>query len=344
MPWRNTRDPYAIWISEIMLQQTQVRTVIPYWERWMREMPDAATLANAPIDRVLKLWEGLGYYTRARNLQKAAREIVEKHGGQFPTDTEAILALPGIGRYTVGAIASIAFNRPQPLLDGNVLRVLTRVYGIGGNPKDKAVNERLWTLSGELVQAASRQADPDNTNCSHLNQSLMELGATVCLPRQPKCGECPLEQICVARKQNRQEAFPELEKRAATTRRRFFAYLVRSGDRVLVRQRPDGVVNAGLWEFPNVEVTDNPKSAAEIASGSFGWSGVEWQPVTTLQHSITRYRITVEAYESARPHPGLKGGDWFSSDQLESLAFTSAHKKILHHWRKLIKNGGSENR
>ncbi|HUA67417.1 MAG TPA: A/G-specific adenine glycosylase, partial [Candidatus Saccharimonadales bacterium] len=184
LPWRRTRDPYAIWISEIMLQQTQVKTVIPYWKRWRRELPTIKTVAGASADKIHKLWEGLGYYTRARNLQKAARQVITKHGGKFPENFDDILALPGIGRYTAGAICSIAFNQPMPILDGNVIRVLTRIFGIVENPKEKKTNARLWQLAEELVRRAvpSPPRRGGNTTPYHsfLNQSLMELGALVC--------------------------------------------------------------------------------------------------------------------------------------------------------------------
>jgi A/G-specific adenine glycosylase len=156
LPWRRTHDPYAIWTSEIMLQQTQVKTVIPFWERWLRELPTIDAAAKAPSAQIHKLWEGLGYYTRVRNLQKAAQVIVEKHGGIFPETFEDVLALPGIGRYTAGAICSIAFNQPTPLLDGNVIRVLTRIFAIAENPKEKATNARLWQLAEDLVLCADK--------------------------------------------------------------------------------------------------------------------------------------------------------------------------------------------
>src|ERR1017187_4709307 len=154
LPWRRTRDPYAIWVSEIMLQQTQVKTVIPYWKRWMQELPTVKAATDASPDKIHKLWEGLGYYTRVRNLQKAARQIVEKHDGKFPDNFDDVLALPGIGRYTAGAICSIAFNQPTPILDGNVIRVLTRVFGIAKNPREKKTNAKLWQLAEELVGRA----------------------------------------------------------------------------------------------------------------------------------------------------------------------------------------------
>src|SRR5438552_2719593 len=173
LPWRRTRDPYAIWVSEIMLQQTQVKTVLPYWERWMQALPDIESLAKARTETIHKLWEGLGYYTRVRNLQKAAQVIMEIHGGRFPRDFEAVLALPGIGRYTAGAICSIAFNQPKPILDGNVIRVLTRLFGIGGNPRETQVRSKLWEIAHELVVEAAQTP-------ALLNQSLMELGALIC--------------------------------------------------------------------------------------------------------------------------------------------------------------------
>src|SRR5690348_11113410 len=188
LPWRRSRDPYAIWVSEIMLQQTQVGTVIPFWQRWMQALPTIGSLARANPAKIHKLWEGLGYYTRVRNLHKAARVIIQQHGGEVPTLYEEVLALPGIGRYTAGAICSIAFNQPQPILDGNVIRVLSRVYGIEGDPREKITNRKLWLLAEELVRAAAQEQQPETCGlsppsrqpkgrCSSFNQALMELGA-----------------------------------------------------------------------------------------------------------------------------------------------------------------------
>ena len=274
LPWRRIRDPYAIWVSEIMLQQTQVKTVIPYWERWMRELPTIEAVASASPDKIHKLWEGLGYYTRARNLQKAAKQILEKYDGKFPRNFDDVLALPGIGRYTAGAICSIAFNQPTPILDGNVIRVLTRVFGIGKNPREKKTNAQLWRLAEELVAHAAsspsicrrRRKESHSTSissqrlltssptCANLNQSLMELGALVCTPRNPQCEICPVKKLCVAFREGRIGELPNLGKREAATARRFVAFVVERNGRFLVRQRPAGVVNAHLWEFPNVEI------------------------------------------------------------------------------------------
>ncbi|MCW5558222.1 MAG: A/G-specific adenine glycosylase, partial [Verrucomicrobiae bacterium] len=246
LPWRRTRDPYAIWVSEIMLQQTQVRTVIPYWERWMQALPDVAALARTPEDRVLKLWEGLGYYSRARNLQKAARLLVER-GGVFPDSVEGLLELPGIGRYTAGAIASIAFHRPEPILDGNVIRVLTRLFALGGDPKSSRLNARLWGLAEQLVRAAEASAHAPGA-CSALNQGLMELGALICSPREPHCAECPVASHCRAHALGRAHRYPGGGRVPDTVKVCRVVVVAEQGGRRFVRQRPDGAVNGGFWE------------------------------------------------------------------------------------------------
>ena len=318
-----------------MLQQTQVKTVIPYWERWTRELPDVAALAAAPEQRVLKLWEGLGYYSRARNLQKAAQHLIAAHAGQFPRDLAAILELPGVGRYTAGAIASIAFNQPAPILDGNVIRVLTRLFAIPGNPRDKATNEILWGLATKLVQrAASFQLSAFNFqlagSCSALNQSLMELGATVCTPQNPQCLPCPVRAHCAAHRQGRVAELPNLAPRPAATRREFHTFVVERDGQFLVAQRPAGVVNAALWEFPNLEVTGQTASPSASLQQLLQLTA-RCQPFGVVQHTITRYRITqrvsrVELKASpAAPAPFR----WLPLAELHLRPFTSAHKRIL---------------
>lgn len=334
LPWRRTLDAYAIWVSEIMLQQTKVKTVIPFWERWMKELPTVRSLADVSEARLLKLWEGLGYYSRVRNLQKAARDILARHAGRFPSEPSEILALPGIGRYTVGAIASIAFGQAQPLLDGNVIRVLTRLHGIRDNAKEKITNERLWGFAAHLVQAAAtlpgrpKQGSRLSAGpCSDLNQSLMELGATVCLPANPTCPLCPIRKYCVAATEGLTDLIPDLGKRAVATKRRFIAFVVEREGSFLVRQRPSNVVNAGLWEFPNVELASEDSPTPPIEG--FQFSAAE-KPLLTVRHSITRYRITLDVYR-AEIIAGLKtqlSGEWVSQFQLHTLAFSSAHAKI----------------
>jgi A/G-specific adenine glycosylase len=328
-----------------MLQQTQVKTVLPYWERWLRKLPTIQALAAADSRIIHKLWEGLGYYTRVRNLQKAARIIVKQHAGRFPETFEEVLALPGIGRYTAGAICSIAFNQPMPILDGNVTRVLTRIFGIPGNPRERQTSALLWRLAEDLVTQASHVArhasrlapraiaQPSRTrtkdedecgrqcSCSQLNQSLMELGALICTPRQPQCGICPVSRDCVAYREDRADELPNLGPRVAAIRKRCVACIVKRNGRFLVRQRPAGVVNAHLWEFPNVEITTSSSQAA-----------MNCTPLCRIRHSITRYRITLQAYVvdglAARKFARRKGR-WATMTELKRLPFTAAHRKIV---------------
>jgi len=325
----------------------------------MRELPTIESVAKATPSKIHKLWEGLGYYTRARNLQKAARQIVinrrdELHESQtknkirdsqssslrklparFPETFEDVLALPGIGRYTAGAICSIAFNQPTPILDGNVIRVLTRIFGIAQNPKEKKTNQLLWQIAEKSVAQASclrRQAgSPPHFigSCSALNQSLMELGALICAPRNPQCEICPVKELCIAFKENRVEALPRLGKREVVTARRFAAFIIEREGKFLIRQRPAGIVNALLWEFPNVEIVNgnsNPKLAAKRV---LKVEPTELEQFHTLKHSITRYRITLDAFRvQLKDSPPCTVGLWKTPAQIRRLAFTAAHKKL----------------
>jgi A/G-specific adenine glycosylase len=329
-----------------MLQQTQVKTVLPYWERWMRALPTIATLAKAKPQTLHKLWEGLGYYTRVRNLQRAAKVIVEQHRSRLPSDFETLLALPGIGRYTAGAICSIAFNQPQPILDGNVMRVLTRACGIAGDPRERKTNARLWQLAEEMVLMAAQPHAHTNTSphptrntqhaprpCSQFNQSLMELGALVCTPRQPRCGHCPIAKHCIAYRQDRVDQLPGLSRRVRATPRRFVAFVTKRRGLFLVRQRPAGVVNAHLWEFPNLELPPDDSELRRAARRALGVLPRTLELLVTIKHSITRYRITLEAYQvTSRRAPRLPAeanSRWLGLSRLHQLAFTSAHRQIL---------------
>jgi A/G-specific adenine glycosylase len=308
-------------------------------------------LANARPEKIHKLWEGLGYYTRVRNMQKAAQLILGRHGGKFPEQFDEILALPGIGRYTAGAICSIAFNQPTPVLDGNVIRVLTRLFGIQGNPREKKTNELLWIMAQRLVSAAPghggsagripKAAEGRRSprryradGASLLNQSLMELGALICTPRQPKCEQCPVARPCVARRQNRAHVLPNLARRAPQVRRRFIAFVVESRGRYLVRRRPAGAVNASLWEFPNAEVDVDSPGVRAAAVAALGFAPRRLEPLCTIKHSITRYRIRLDAYAAGRNrgrNVAPDEGRWFNLSELTTLPFPSAHKKILTH-------------
>ncbi len=331
LPWRRAVGPYGVWISEIMLQQTQVKTVIPYWSRWMERFPNLSSLAVASESEVLKHWEGLGYYSRARNLHRAAKVIQADWKGRFPRSYEAMLSLPGIGRYTAGAIASIAFNQPRPIVDGNVTRVLTRLDGIRESVRERRVNEGLWTVAEELVRAAGRTRPAEDRACGDLNQSLMELGAMVCLPRAPHCMLCPVRRSCVARREGAVVAIPNLGPRRAVVVRSFVALVLVKGGRYLVSQRDKGGVNGGLWEFPNWE-TDREDSEGRDRLAREGLDWDQFQSLGTLKHSITHNRITLQVLGGSlrgsccfRP----KNSKWLRLDELENRAFTAVDRKIL---------------
>jgi len=331
-----------------MLQQTQVKTVVDYWNRWMRELPDIRSVAKASSSRIHKLWEGLGYYTRARNLLRAARIIVRDHAGRFPTGFEQVLALPGIGRYTAGAICSIARNQPTPILDGNVIRVLTRLFGIGGDPRKSHANSSLWELAEELVQQASRIRKPRRA-CSHLNQSLMELGALVCTPKNPRCAACPVARFCEALRHGQVHNLPAHPRRPRTRQIHYAALVSLYRGRYLARQRPAGALNAHLWEFPNLELadpstrngagkipgpldTDPARAARQAAANAFHMRPDALMPFCVIRHSITRYRIRLSVFRSNVVVPsgsGITGARWLSPSRLSSLPFTAAHKKVL---------------
>lgn len=352
LPWRRTRDPYAVWISEVMLQQTQVATVISYWERWMRALPRIQSVAKARPAKLRKLWEGLGYYMRVRNLQRAARHVVKEHGGHFPDDFDRILALPGVGRYTAGAIASIAFNQPRPILDGNVTRVLTRLFAMRTNPREARTNARLWQLAEELVVTASRQSaatlsssrkargvQPNRRStgkaakattgpCSSLNQSLMELGAVICTPRNPRCEACPVAKLCAGRRLGIADQLPNSRKRIVAAERRIAVFLVQRDGRVMARQRPAGGVNAHFWELPQVEVQGERREVTRLAREVLGIKPATRTPLCAVPHNITRHRIRAEVFagESLRPLPEAR---WFTRAELRRKAFTGLDRKIL---------------
>ena len=242
LPWREKPTPYRVWVSEIMLQQTRVEAVKPYYERFMRALPEVAALSDAPEETLLKLWEGLGYYNRVRNLQKAARVVMECHGGEMPADFDALLALPGIGNYTAGAIASIAYGIPKPAVDGNVLRVLARVRADGRCISDEKVRR---AVEAELEKAMPKDRPGD------FNQAMMEIGACVCVPNgQPHCEQCPLSGICKARAEGTVLAYPRKEAKKARTTEEKTVLVIRDEGRVALRKRPSKGLLAGMYEFP----------------------------------------------------------------------------------------------
>jgi A/G-specific adenine glycosylase len=325
LPWRRTRDPYAIWVSEVMLQQTQVKTVLAYYERWMQRFPTITALAGAAEADVLHAWQGLGYYSRARRLLAGARAVSERHAGELPRDVSALLELPGIGPYSAGAIASIAFGLPEPIVDGNVVRVLCRLFALRGDPAKAPLKQQLWQLARALVPTAQP---------GELNQSLMELGATICTPASPRCPECPVRGQCSSLEQGVERDLPELAKRKAPTAVQTAAAYVREGKGVLLRQMPARAPRwAGLWVLPFVELVagETPLAGAERALHELGGRGIARALLHETRHTITRFRITLQVVSCS-----LGGGStlpsgvgFFTKTQIEKLALPSVHSRVL---------------
>lgn len=292
LPWRRTRDPYAIWLSEVMLQQTRVDTVIPYYERFLARWPTVESLASAPLEDVLGRWSGLGYYRRARQLHLAAREVVERHGGTFPRTAPELRRLAGIGDYTAGAVASIAFDEPTPLVDGNVVRVLSRVFGLRDDMRSVKGVEAVWAIAGELVPERRAGA---------FNQSLMELGSQVCTPRVPSCERCPLRGVCVARAEGSVEALPRMAPKKAPRAEALVAAVVRSGDAVFLARRREGGLFAGMWEPPLLR----DRAAAEATARALGVADdAALETSGTVRHVLTHRKLSIEvlgAVLAARP-------------------------------------------
>src|SRR5262245_18972756 len=288
LPWRATRDPYRIWVSEVMLQQTQVATARPYYDAFLRRFPTLPSLAAAREPQVLAAWSGLGYYRRARHLHAAARAVASEHGGRVPNDPETFGRLPGVGRYTTGAVLSIAFDRPLAALDGNVARVLSRWFAVRVSVRESQGARRLWRLAQALVPMR-RSGD--------WNQALMELGATICTPRSPVCEKCPVSRFCRARALGRPEAFPPIAPRRATERVRRAVAVIERGGRVLMARR-SGTLLDGLWEPPGVEPSDRASARRSLES-LLAAAGLRAKLEPTRQrvrHAITHRVYDVEVW------------------------------------------------
>ena len=354
LPWRREpRDPYHVWLSETMLQQTQVATVIAYFERWTRELPSIAALAAAPPDRVLKLWEGLGYYARARNLHRGAQAIAASASGALPQTVDALMALPGIGRYTAGAIASLAFNQDAPALDGNVKRVLSRLFAIGpdwratswpaelGLPPERLrqPDDLLWALDGALLPPGRAGA---------FNEAMMELGATVCLPRAPTCDVCPLRAVCAGRASGAPETYPvKVKKQPIPERIALTAAVSDAAGRMLLGQRPESGLLGGLWEF--ISSPPGPADAFEPDAAAPALEAVlmtraglrarvaDADFVGVVRHTFTHFRLERHVARIVlRAAPAEPVGDgsytrlrWADRDEIARLALTGSDHKVL---------------
>jgi A/G-specific adenine glycosylase len=327
LPWRETTDPYAIWVSEMMLQQTQVKTVLPYYRRWLTRFPTLSDLAQADLESVLKVWEGLGYYARARHLHRAAQILEQDYGGVFPQTLEAALKLPGIGRSTAGGILSSAFNLPVPILDGNVKRVFARLMALPVPPQ-KALSQ-LWDLSETLL---APQAPKD------WNQALMDLGSLVCIRRRPLCGDCPWSALCLAYAQGLQHQLPKTMTKAPLPHKRIgVAVIVKENQRFLVDRRPPQGLLGGLWEFPGGKIEAGetvPDCIVREIREELALEIEVGEELIVLDHAYTHFRVTLYVHLC-----GYLGGEpqalaceevrWVSLEELATLPFPAANQKII---------------
>lgn len=324
LPWRNTHDPYRIWISEVMLQQTQVTTVIPYYHRFLTAFPDLNSLAISPIETVLSLWSGLGYYSRARNLHRGAQFLLQHWNGQFPKTREQILTVPGIGPYTAGAILSIAFDLPEAIVDGNVQRVFARVYGERREIQKHEVQKFFWEMATQWVALAESPRI--------LNQALMELGATVCHKGKPKCEQCPLQKNCVSFQNSWQEELPRKKARTKPVSLFWIALILESKGKYFLKKQPAGEWWEGLWGFPHLSVGEE----AEFELQFHRWrkqlpKQTKWRELPFQTHTVTHHKIKVAPYliQIQNKNPMKEGGEWFSPEDLESLALSSLARKTF---------------
>jgi A/G-specific adenine glycosylase len=330
LPWRQTRDPYRIWISEVMLQQTQVATVIPYYHRFLKSFPDLPTLARADIQKILKLWEGLGYYRRAHNLHKAARIMMQNGAGRIPNQHKPFLALPGVGAYIANAVMSIAFDLPYAVVDGNVKRVLARLGGIADAVNHTPAHRTYQLLADRLLE---------HRHPGLFNQALMELGALVCTPRSPNCTICPWETHCFARKHDATGDFPKRIRKKPTPEHAMVAGVLCHRNRLLIVQRPSEGLLAGLWEFPG-----GRREAGEQASGAckrtlYQTTGITVsvdQKLSRIKHAYTHFSITLDLFSCRKANGRLRLNGhqafrWIRPNELDAFPFTGACRKTFPH-------------
>lgn len=326
--WRGTKDPYAVWIAEIALQQTRVDQGTPYIERFLRRFPDVHALAAADLDDVLKLWEGLGYYARARHLHAAARRIAGERGGRMPASAAEWLAMPGVGRYTAGAIASIAFGEAVPVLDGNVKRVLARLTDLDHAIDDAAIEKNLWQTMTRLVKGPSP---------GDFNQGMMELGAQICTPRAPGCRVCPVQEYCRAHAAGTVASRPVRRPKAATPHHDVVVAAILKNGRYLLGKRPHGGLLGGLWEFPGGKIKPGETHAAALRRElreELGIAASVGDHVATVDHAYSHFSVSLHVYRcthrSGKPAPRAHSElRWVSPKDFPSLAFPKANHKFL---------------
>lgn len=332
LPWRRTYSPYHVWISEIMLQQTQMERGVDYFKRWIARFPDVESLAEAPEDEILKLWEGLGYYSRARNLHKAAREVVHRHKGLLPSSPKALQALPGIGPYTARAISSIAFERDECVVDANVERVVTRLYDIALPVKSSQARD---TIEASVTALLPRGRARD------FNQALMEFGSLVCSPRNPDCAGCCLAERCLARKRGVQQERPVIVKAPSPIYISMATGVLIHDGRILTQKRRADDVWGNLWEFPGGVVENGETPGQAVVREYLEETGLAVnhpEPIASFKHSFTRYRVTLHAFSvTLLSSPGelvlqdAQEHRWAGWSEIMKLAFPAGHRKLVRH-------------
>ncbi len=328
LPWRDTRNPYRIWVSEIMLQQTQVETVIAYYERFVAAFPSVQALAREPLQKVLLIWQGLGYYARARNLHRGARLVVSRWDGRVPDTQKELLQIPGIGRSTAGAILSLAYDRPAPILDGNVKRVLCRLFAIRRDPAKPDVLKRLWALSEVLTPG---------TDVHTYTQAVMDLGATICTPIDPRCTVCPLRNNCQACRRSLQHLIPVRARKEPTPHHEYALGIVRHRGRVLIRQRPEEGLLGGLWGFPNYRRRPKGTLADALHQGlhnDLGLALESGEKTGTVRHAYTHFKITLHVFECLllpenKTHTGKADWKWIYPSRLKDYPLAASDRKVM---------------
>lgn len=327
LPWRENRDVYAIWVSEIMLQQTVVAAVIPKFQKFMARFPSVSALASAEEQEVLRYWEGLGYYRRARSLHKAAQIICQEFQGAFPTDPRTVQKLPGFGRYTTNAVLSQAFDQKLPILEANSIRVLCRLFALEGNPKVAPLNAQLWHLAESLLPEC---------HVGDFNQALMELGALVCTPTKPACMQCPLANECQAFKLGKPEQFPTPQSKPKNVEISEIAIVMRRHEQVFIVQRPHGVWWENMWEFPHRQIPESlttDQLAKEMMVELTGFEIESTSPISDIRHGVTKHRITLKCYEANYLGGEFRSdfyqrGQWVSAEELADFPFSSPQRKL----------------
>jgi A/G-specific adenine glycosylase len=319
LPWRRTRDPYAIWVSEIMLQQTQVATVIPYYQNFLKSFPTIRHLAKANLSKVLKVWEGLGYYSRARNLHRASQIVLNHFHGSIPDTLKDLLSLPGIGRSTAGAILSFAFNKTAPILDGNVKRVLSRLFAVSGSPGERKTQQLLWQISQCLIPKG--YSNP-------FNQALMDLGSMLCTPKDPECLRCPLRHFCKGRASGEPERYPSKRLKRVIPHRKAISAVIKNDGKVLLNQRPPTGFLGGLWEFPNWEIEGEKRlRLRNYIKKEMGVNVKVKESIGTFQQTYSHFKLTLEVFDCQ--HLNGKGkGKWIPIRKLPLLPMPRIHRRI----------------